>query len=160
MQIDTKKQVINVQLRRLITLVVMIAAVISIVLLSKLPNTFLGLNKYHWAIVVGVLYVLTIVYDLYWEYSYFFFSDEGDFIVMRYFSLGYFNHKKHSIEIPKSEYASFVLKESGGGLKKKIVLRRFYKNAEAQYPAISLTLLDKVQYAELLLALDKLSKKK
>lgn len=159
MLIDSKQRVINIQLRRLLTLLGAVALAIGVILLGKLPNTFLGLNKYHWAIVVGIIYVLTVVVDKIWEYTYLFYSDETDQIVLRYFSLAYFNKKKHSIEIPKAEFTSFVLKESLWGLKKKIILRRFYKNVEAKYPPISLTILNKTQFAEMLLSLDHFSKK-
>lgn len=160
MQIDTKQKVISIQLRRLLTLVIGIAVALAVMLIGKLPHTFLGLNKYHWAIVVGVIYVLSVVIDKFWEYTYIFYSDETDHIVVRYFSLAYFNKRKQSIEIPKNEYVSFILKESFGGRKKKIILRRFYKNAEAQYPPISLTILNKIQLAEFLMSLNRFSKKK
>jgi len=160
MQIDSKKSVINIQLRRLLTLVGFIAVTLAVLLLTKLPNTVLGLNKYHWGIVIGCLYILTIVVDVFWEYAYIFYSDEGEQIIIRYFSLGYFNHKKQSIEIPKSEFVSFVLKESLGGRKRKLSLRRYYKNAEAQYPPISLSILTKNEYAAVMLSLNQHTKSK
>lgn len=159
MQIDSKQKVINIQLRRLLTLVGAIGIALGIILLGQLPKTFLGLNKYHWAIVIAIIYALTVIYDKIWEYTYLFYSDETDHIILRYFSLTYFNKKKQSIEIPKSEFTSFILKESLWGFKKKVILRRFFKNVEAKYPAISLTILNKTQFAEILLSLDHFSKK-
>jgi hypothetical protein len=158
MKIDTKKRVITIQLRRLLTLIGILALLLAVILFGQLPKTFLGLNKYHWAILFAIIYGLTILYDSLFEYTYIYYDDEKDNIILRYFSLAYLNKKKQSIEIPKSEFTSFILKESLFGLKKKIILRRYYKNVEAKYPAIPLTILSKAEYAQLLMSLDHLSK--
>jgi hypothetical protein len=158
MQIDTKKRVISIQLRRLLSLLGILALVLALILFGQLPKTFLGLNKYHWAIVVGILYGFTVIYDSLFEFTYIYYNDEGNSIILRFFSLAYFNKRKQSIEIPKSEFTSFILKDSLFGYKKKIILRRFYKNVEAKYPAVSLTILDKEQLAALLISLDHFSK--
>ena len=159
MIIDSKKRVITIQLRRLLSLIGILAVIIGIILLCKLPNTVLGLNKYHWAIVVAILYSISVIVDMLFEFTYIYYHDESDKIVFRFFSLAYFNRKKQSIEIPKSEFVSFILEESLFGYKKKIVLRRFYKNVEAKYPSIPLSILTKEQYAQLLMSLDYNSKK-
>jgi hypothetical protein len=158
MIIDTKKRVVAIHLRRFLSLIVVIAIVLAIMLIGKLPHTLLGLNKYHWAIVVGVMYVIFVVIENRIGFTYIFYYDEKDVIVLRYFSLNYFNRKKHSIEIPKKEFSSFVLKDSFFGLNKKIFLRRYYKEIEAKYAPISLSILSKVQLAQLLLSLNSYTK--
>lgn len=158
MIIDTKKRVIFIQLRRLFTLLGFIALVVAIILLGKLPNTFLGFNKYHWAIVVGLVYGLVLIIDSLHEFQYIHYNDESNLIVLRYYSLAYANKKKNSIEIPKTEFISFTYKSSLLGIKKKLILRRYFKDIEAKYPAVSLSILSKQELAALLYSLNSNSK--
>jgi hypothetical protein len=159
MIIDSKKKVVAIQLRRLLVLLGVIAIILTVILFGQLPKTFLGLNKYHWAIVIAIIYGLTIVYDSLLQFCYIYYNDEGKNIILRYFSLTYLNRKKQSIEIPKSDFISFALDESLLGKKKKITLRRYFKNVEAKYPPISLSILSKEQYAQLIISLNHFSKK-
>lgn len=159
MIIDTKKRVISIQLRRFLTLIGLMLVIMLVFIILKLPNTFLGFNKYNWALILGIIYVISAVAEAFFEYTYILFSDEGDLIVLRYFSLSFFNKKKQSVEIPKSEFTSYTIKESLWGLKKKISLQRFYKNTEANYPFVPLTILKKDELDQILKSLDTVCKK-
>ncbi len=155
MTLDSKKAVISIHLRRVIILLVAAIGAICIMLFGQQPQTFWGLTKYNWAIVVAIIYVITVVIDVLKGYNYVFFNDESDFIVLRYFSLSYANHKKKSIEIPKNDFVSYEIKTAYFGLQQQLILRRKVKGQEANYPPLSISILDK-QGVELILGtLDK-----
>ncbi len=158
MILDTKKRVILIQLRRLFTLLGFIAIILAIILLGKLPNTFLGFNKYHWAIIIGLVYGLVLIVDSLFDFQYIQYNDESNMLVLRYYSLRYANKKKNSIEIPKSDFISFAYKGSLLGIKKNLVLRRYFKDIEAKYPPVSLSILSKQELAALLYSLNANSK--
>ncbi len=159
MIIDTKKRVISIQLRRFLTLIGLMLVIMLVFILLKLPNKFLGFNKYHWALILGIIYVLSAIAEAFLEYTYILFSDEGNTIILRYFSLSFFNKKKQSIEIPKAEFTSYDVKDCLWGLKKKISLHRFYQNKEAKYPVVPLTILKKEELDQLIKSLDTICKK-
>lgn len=156
MIIDTQKRVISIQLRRMITLVAVLIWVLVTIFFGK---TFLGLDRYHWGLVIGVVYFVIAIGERFLEYTYILYSDETDKIILRYFSLSFISKNKKSIEIPKSEFTSYTLKDSLWGFKKKLILLRYFKNKEAKYPAVSLTILKKKELEHLKLSLDKFCKK-
>lgn len=158
MTIDTRKKVITFQLRRMISLLVFAISVILVLLVGKMPNTFLGLNKYGWSIVILVVFVLSIVIEGLLQYHYIYFSDEKEKIVLRYFSLGYMNRVKKSIELPKNELQKYEITESLYGFKKKIVLHRVKNTTEAKYPSVCLSILNKKELAMLTKTLDSYKK--
>jgi hypothetical protein len=159
MIIDTEKKVFLTHLRRLIALLVFAVGVLLIMLVGSMPKTFLGLNKYNWALVVSILFIVASVLESFVGFCYVYFSDDKGILTFRYFSLSYFNSNKKLYQIPVSEFVRYELKSSMGGLKTTLTLYRLIKNQEAKYPSISLSLLDKVEIAKLIATLDKYSKK-
>lgn len=153
MLIDTKKKVIATQLRRMITML-LFALIIIVILVARLPNTFLGLNKYNWAILITAIYFASIIFESTLEFFYVYFSDDKHLLTFRFFSLGYFNRKKNLIEIPKNEFSKFEVKIMFFGLKQKLILYRKYKDKEAKYPPISITLLNKKEKESLIATLN------
>lgn len=160
MIIDTKKKVISIQLRRLITFLVYGLAIIIIMLSFNRNIPFLGLTKYHWVIVLTFVLILSLVLESLLELNYIFFSDDKNKLTLRYFSLGYFNRKKTSIEIPIQEFVDYDIEEYLWGFKHKLILHRLYKNQVAKYPAVSISMLNKERRMNLIQALDHYKKKK
>jgi hypothetical protein len=154
MVIDIQRTVIKTQLRRFITLVVFTLGAIIIMLGGRLGHDFLGLNKYHWALITVAVYALVAIAESFLELNYIYFSNIGDQIVLRYFSMSFFNKKKNSIEIPRDRFSGYIFKESLGGLKKKIILIQRVKDLDAKYPPVSISALKKDDIKKLLLVLD------
>ncbi len=160
MNIDKKKRVITIQLRRMITLMVFFLAIVIIMLSFNRNIPFLGLKKYNWVVVLTCIYIVSLVLESLLEFNYIYFSDDKNKLTLRYFSLGYFNRKKTSVEIPIQEFVDFEVKEYLWGFKQKIVLQRIYKNQIAKYPAVSISILNKEERNNLILALDHYKQKK
>ena len=154
MIIDTNNRVIRIQLRRLSTMIFCIFLIVTIMIIGKLPNTFLGLNKYQWALVIGAIYFVALILEGLLGINYVYFSDDSDKIVLRYFSLSYLSRIKRSIEIPKNEFSSYQLVEEYWGLKRKIILKRMFKKTEAKYPAVNISILKTEELIKLTTALD------
>lgn len=155
MVIDIKRTVIRTQLRRFITLISVAVIVIFIMLLGSLGSDLLGMSKYGWALIVGLLYVISLIFESFLELNYIYFSDTGDKIILRYFSMSVFSRKKNSIEIPKNEFGGYELNKNFWGLKPVIILKHRIKDKNANYPAVSLSGLNKAELQLLNNALDK-----
>ncbi len=144
MVIDIKRTVIRIQLRRFV--VVILFLIIIVFLLTGLVKEMLwGLSKYQWSMIVAALYLLNLIIDNLLEPYYIYYSDEGKKIILRYFSLGFFNRRKNSIEIPKDQFAGFQADKSLFGIKEKIILLQHVKNIDAKYPPVSLWALSKTE---------------
>ena len=128
MVIDIKRTVIKTQIRRMITLISFTVIILVVVLVFNLQNTILGMNKYQWGLIIGLLYFLSIIIESVLDLNYIYFSDSDDHIILRYFSMSIFNKKKHSIEIPKDVFGGYQLVSSLKGLKHKIILMEKVKD--------------------------------
>jgi hypothetical protein len=159
MIIDTERKVFLTHLRRLITLLAFATIVMLIMLIGKRPNTYFGLTKYNWALIICSVYIISSVYESMLGLNYIYFNDENGIITFRYFSLSYFNSRKNLIEIPINDFMRYEIKTSMGGQKTKITLYCQIKNKEAKYPSVSLSLMNKAEIARLIATLDKYSKK-
>jgi hypothetical protein len=158
MLIDIKRTVIKTQLRRLITLIAVTLIMLMIVLLGGRQNDFLGINRYQWGLIVGLIYILSLMIEGALELNYIYFSDDEDMIIFRYFSMSVFNKKKNSIEIPKDKFGGYKIVESLGGFKKQIILYQQLKKEKAKYRPVSITSLKGDELKILTTSLDKYSK--
>jgi len=155
MVIDIKRTVIKTQIRRMITLISTTVLIIVVVLAFNLQNTFLGMHKYQWGLIIGLLYFLSIIFESMLDLNYIYFSDSDDHIILRYFSMSIFNKKKHSIEIPKDVFGGYQLVSSLKGMKYQIILLEKVKDKIAKYHPVSLASLNKKQLKQIISALDK-----
>ena len=155
MVIDLQKTIVKMWLRRFITLIIfVILAVASIFTLSS-EGHYYGLNKYQIALTIVLIYIVIALIVPILELNYVFFSDEGEFIVLRYFSSGYINRKKRVIQIPKKSFTGYEIIKTLNGMKIKIILKQRLKTSEVRYPPVSITLMNKKQRTQMLEALDK-----
>jgi hypothetical protein len=155
MIIDLKRKVIKTQLRRFITLLIFIVLILLVLLILDYNKKYFGLTRYALAIIVAGVYVVFVLYQAVLEPNYIYFSDERDRIILRYFSMSFYNDKKQSIEIPREAFSGYEVKKSFGGLKEKLVLLERVNNKDARYPPVSITALTKNQRNNLLAALDR-----
>lgn len=141
MIINIEKTIIRKKLYSLYKIVFLIISIIIVVVLDFYYEDFFGVSNSLIYIILASLYLLSVIFNLLRDYQYIYFSDEGDKIILRYFSPGIFTTKKNSIEINKSFFAGFKITKSFFGIKEKIVLSQKTKRGIANYPAVSITAL-------------------
>ena len=155
MIIDLQRTVIRMQLRRFVVLIIFVLLILASMFMLSLQQRYFGMTKYQVALIFGLIYLLIMSVEAMFELYYIYFSDEGDLIIFRYFSTGYFNRKKQVIQIPKKSFSGYEITDSILGLKKKITLKQRLKTSVVQYPPVSITLLNEKQRTQLTETLDK-----
>ncbi len=155
MTIDIQRTVIKTQLRRMITIILYAVIIMVIMLTGSLKSDFLGISKVQWSLIVTAVFAVFWILESLLELTYIYFCDDDEFIIFRYFSMSFLNHRKNSIEIPKNKFSGYLLKKSLAGFKTKIILKQHIKDIDAKYPEVSLSALNKDQLSRLLKALDK-----
>ncbi len=158
MTIDLRRTVIRKKLRSFYITIIVILIIVLLLFTNYYDEDVIKIDKYMLLIPVISLYILIIIFNVIRDFNYIYFSDEGDKIVFRYFSLSIFTQKKSSIEISKASFKGYKLERSLAGLKEKIVLLQQLKNNVARYPAVSITALTTKQKANLVNSLNKHSK--
>jgi hypothetical protein len=153
MILDIKRTILRKNLSSFITVVIVALMIIGLLLLP-IRNIFTQIENSLLAVFVAIAYVIYSVYNTLRNYNYIYYSDESEKIVLRYFSPNIFTSKKNSIEIPKKEFAGYILKSFFIRYRETIRLLRRTGKGIAKYPPVSITALDGHERDMLLHALD------
>jgi hypothetical protein len=139
MKIDNQKNTYRIWLRRLIMAIIFTLLIISVIFMPWFEGEQKRFSKYYLIIIIAVIYVGINLIN-YLKVPYFvFYSDQGDMIVMRYHPLSMFTSRKHSIEIPKTQFVKFEIEPFFFGTQQRLILYQHFRNKIAKYPPISLS---------------------
>ncbi len=158
MTIDIKRTVLRTQLTRFILAIIFTISVVTVLIHKVFRNEILGLDREQWALILVFIYIVIAAIDFIREPYYIYFKDDGSKIILRYFSLGFFNKQKNAIEIPKQDFRGFEKKKYLLGLKEKIILSQKIRGKIAKYPAVSITSLNRKEKEKILASLEKYTK--
>jgi hypothetical protein len=82
------------------------------------------------------------------NYQFFSYSDEGDCIIIRYFTAGIVGGKKNSFEINKTTFSGYKIKSSFFGIIQSLVLFQKVQGGVATYPPVYISALSKDEKAK------------
>ncbi len=154
MQLENSKKSVKINKIRYIAIISFIVIVIVLVTTDLIREAFLGLNKYHWAVIVTLLYILENIYEYLKDFNYIYYSDEGEKIIFRYVSLRPFQNKRYSIEMNKANFIGYKVVRSPLNFKQQIIFYVKTPNGSAKYPPVSITGLSTDQFNSLKHALN------
>jgi hypothetical protein len=77
------------------------------------------------------------------NYQYISYSDDGDFIVLRYFTAGLVGGKKNSVEIKKTSFAGYKTETRFFGMIRSIILYQKFQEGVAKYPPVYISALSR-----------------
>ncbi|HCC69661.1 MAG TPA: hypothetical protein DEQ09_00695 [Bacteroidales bacterium] len=155
MTIDNSKTIIRLRIRLFIATVIMLMYVFLVYFGKQLKFPIWGIEEFYATITLITLYLLLTFLPLLSRYKYIYFSDDGQDIIFRYYSVGFLRRKKSSIEIPKKEFLGYKMKKHFPGMVKSIQLYRLMGNKKASYTPVYLTALTKSERNKIVVALNK-----
>ncbi len=158
MIIDNKTRVIKNRKMLLMQPIILILF-IAILLFSNIwIYPIFGVSRYHIIILLCIVYVVLVVLSYIRDYGYFYFNNQGDSLVFRYYSLKpfSFNSQHKQIEIKKETFKKYELQNQMLGLKEGIVIYQKVGGKIAKYPSISISALNKDDKIKLVEALNSL----
>ncbi|MFO7656557.1 MAG: hypothetical protein R6W78_05785 [Bacteroidales bacterium] len=141
MIIDIRKTVLRINVRSFFTTIIFLVVIALFLVSDLLSYKILGVNKNIYAIALAVVYIGLVLYNSLKKYHYIYYNDEGEKIILRFFSLGYFTKKKSSIELRRRDFAGFHIEKKFFGLRENLIIYQKTTNRPAKYPHISLTAL-------------------
>lgn len=127
-------------------------ALAYVVKLIKFP--LLGVGDTVWTLILILIWVLLAFMPMILNYQFIRFSDEGDFIIFRYFTAGIVGGKKNSVEISKSTFSGYKLDKRFFGMIESISLFQKFQKGVAQYPPIYISALTIEEKAKIVKALN------
>ena len=105
-------------------------------------------------VIITVLYLLSILWPVIWQYKYIYFSDDGRMIILRWYSIGLVSGESKSIEILKEAFAGYEITEKYFRLFHYITLYQNYKNNRAGYPPVVINALGRQSREKIAKALE------
>ena len=142
MEIENKDRTVRINQARYIAVIIFLPLMVLLLISDVIDDTIIGLNKYHWAIMLAIVYILINLYEYIRDYNYIYVDDSEEKILFRYISLQPFKTKKYSIEIEKGKFYKYKILRSFLNIRKHIVLYVQTPHGIAKYPPISITALD------------------
>lgn len=159
MKIDNQRNIYRIWLRKLIITIIFTLSIISLVFLDILNKPDSTITKYHVVIAIAAVYIVISLIGMFRNPYYFHFHDTTDMLVIRFYPVSLFNHKKNSIEIPIQHFVKFDIEKFFFGLEEKLIVHQNYRQKVAKYPPISLSAVNKNDRDRLKIVLTRYSKK-
>ncbi|HYX08077.1 MAG TPA: hypothetical protein VE912_15205 [Bacteroidales bacterium] len=157
MTFDNQLSVTKYRIRRFIV-TILVAAAIIVVLVS---NWFHFRGEWYdrkWlALYIIVIYLIFVVVNYIRDFNYFYFSDDGDMLRIKYFAVRLMSSKANRIEIPKNTFAGYKVKPRFLNLGENLILYQQVKKGIAKYPPISISSLTETEKKKIYASLSRLS---
>ncbi len=154
MTFDNSKTIIKLRLRLFIATLVMLVYFYVVYFGKQLRFPVFGIEEFGATLTLITIYVLIAFLPLLLRYKYIYYSDDGNSIILRYYSVGLFSGKKNSVEIPKKNFTGYKTKRHFPGLIISLQLFCFLGNKKAGYPPIYISSLSKPEREKIMNSLN------
>lgn len=149
MTFDNSKTIISVRIRLFAVTVVLIAYLILAYGADIIRFPVLGLNDTVWTVILAGLWLVMIIFPMFLNYQYVFFSDDTEKIIIRYFNAGIVGGRKNSVENDKRAFAGYRTESRLFGMVTSITLFQKFREGVAKYPPVYISALSKEERAKL-----------
>jgi hypothetical protein len=150
MTFDNTRTIISLRIRIFIATVLLLGYIVLAYLIEIIKFPLLGMSDTIWTVILVCIYLVLAFYPMALNYQYIYYSDDGDFIIFRYFTTGIVSGKKNSIEISKSSFAGYKKESSFFGLDKSLILYQKMAEGVAKYPPVYISILNRKERAKVL----------
>ena len=154
MTFDNSKTIISVRIKLFIATVLFLAYIALTYAAKLIKFPLLGMSDTAWTIILVAIYLFVAFLPWILNYQFVFFSDEGDRLVLRYFTAGIVGGKKNSVEISKRTFAGYKTETELFGVVKSVILFQQMGQGVAKYPPVYISALNKEQRSKLFMSLN------
>ncbi len=150
MIIDTQKSTITIQLRKLIFLFLLVLFLVIIYTTNIMSEPLWGIERNYFALTATALFILYYLISYLRDTNYFYFNNNSSKIIIRYYSLKPLSSNQNSLEINKSDFYKYEIKNSFAGFLKYLIIYQRTMKGIAKYPPISISILKKKDVDQLI----------
>ena len=154
MTLHNGKKIVALRLLSLITTVLFVIYILLAYFAKVFYHTISSNTLDLITVIISVLYLTSVLWPVIFQYKYIFFSDDGNSIILRWYSVGLISGESKSIEIPKNVFAGYEINKKNFGFYKYIVLYQTFQNRRAGYPPVTITALGIQQIKKITDSLD------
>jgi hypothetical protein len=145
MTFDNSKTIISIRIKLFGATVVLLTylALAYVAKLIKFP--LLGMSDTSWTIILIGIWVILALLPIFLNYQFISYSDEGEFLIFRYFTAGIIGGKKNSVEINKTTFSGYKKETRLFGLIESITLFQNFQQGVAKYPPVYISALSQAE---------------
>jgi len=154
MTFDNSKTIISQRIKLFGATIVLLAYLAMAYIIGMIKFPLLGMGDTVWTVLLIGIWLLLAFLPMILNYQYISYSDDGDFIVFRYFTSGMISGKKNSVEISKASFSGYKIETRFFGLIKSIILFQKFQEGLAKYPPVYISALTSAEKAKLIKSLN------
>jgi hypothetical protein len=154
MTINNSKKIINLKLINRTSIILFLTFLVLTWVAKVIKYPLLGLNETIWTLIVLVIFLLIVFIPMMLNYQYVYYSDEGENITIRYYSVGIIPGNKNAVEINKRTFSGFSLDKKFFGLIQSITLYQRIREGVAKYPPIYINAIKSEQRVKMIKSLN------
>lgn len=154
MTFDNSKKIYSLRIRMFVTLVLLFTYLALSYIAKLITFPLLGMSDTLWTLILVAIFIYVAFSPIVYNYQFVWFSDEGESIIMRYFTAGIVGGKKNSVQIDKNLFAGYTTESKLFGLSTNLILYQKLGQDVAKYPPIYISALSREQRSKLFSALN------
>lgn len=155
MTFDNSRTIISLRIRLFLYTVLFIVFLVLTWVAKLIDYPLLGMTEKTWTLFFIAVYAVLVFLPMFLNYQYIYFSDDGDHIILRYFSAGLVGGRKNSVEIDKRTFSGYRIETKLFALSRSIIMFQKINDGVAKYPPVFLSALKKDQLQKLVRSLNK-----
>jgi hypothetical protein len=154
MTFDNSKTIIGQRIKLFGATIVLLAYLAMAYVIGMIKFPLLGMSDTVWTVLLIVIWLILAFLPMILNYQYISYSDEGDFLVFRYFTSGMISGKKNSVEIRKASFSGYKIETRFFGLIRSITLFQKFQEGLAKYPPVYISALTAEEKSKLIKSLN------
>jgi hypothetical protein len=154
MTFDNSRTIISLRIKLFAATVVLLAYVALTYVAKMIKFPFLGMSDTVWTIILIGIWLILAFMPMFLNYQFISFSDEGDYIIFRYFTAGIVGGKKNSVEINKTSFSGYKIETRFFGLIQIMTLLQKVQGGVAKYPPVYISALTQEEKAKVIKSLN------
>ena len=154
MTFDNSKTIISLRIKLFAATVVLLAYLALAYVINYIKFPLFGMSDTAWTVIFIAIWVILAFMPMVLNYQFISFSDEGEFIVFRYFNAGIVGGKKNSVEINKATFAGYKVDTRYFGQVESITLFQKFQQGIAKYPPVYISALTREEKQKVIKSLN------
>ena len=154
MTFDNSRTIISLRIKLFAATVVLLAYLALAYVIKYIKFPLFGMSDTAWTVIFISIWVILAFMPMVLSYQFISFSDEGEFIVFRYFNAGIVGGKKNSVEINKATFAGYKIEARSFGLVESITLFQKFQQGIAKYPPVYISALNREEKQKVIKSLN------
>jgi len=154
MTFDNSKTIISQRIKLFGATIVLLAYLAMAYVIKMIKFPLLGMSDTVWTVLLIGIWLILAFLPMILNYQYISYSDDGDFLVFRYFTSGMISGKKNSVEISKVSFSGYKIETRFFGLIQSLILFQKFQEGLAKYPPVYISALTSAEKSKLIKSLN------